>query len=73
MELQRLLLLDDAEAVPCRRVQDPTAPEPEGDVVGAVAGAVRDEIARTLALAGTGTPAASCCHASRGTRRPASR
>ena len=41
-------LLDDAEAVARRRVEDPPAAEPERDVIGALGPAVGDEIAWPL-------------------------
>lgn len=44
-EIRWLLLLDDAaDAVPSRRMEDASLADPERDVIGALRGAVRDEV-----------------------------
>jgi len=45
--MRRLFFLDNSvDAVSLRRVEDPTAADPERDVVGAVRVAVADQVAR---------------------------
>src|SRR3954467_9718837 len=46
-EFVRLGFLDHSEPLARRRVQNPSLPEPEGDVVGAAV-AVRDEVSGSL-------------------------
>src|SRR3954468_17007529 len=79
-EFVRLGFLDHSEPLPGRRVQDPSLPEPERDMVGAAV-AVRDEVSGSLDACPDrlppplppAPPASSCCQASLGTDSPTSR